>query len=278
MSNIPEHFLKKIQETKKKQLKELDLSFDWDAPDDQKLTHIPAEVFELEQLEVLILRNNRLSAIPDAIARLRNLTELSLSGNQLSTVSDSIGKLGNLTLLNLNSNRLTDVPDAIVKLRNLTYMDLSDNQLTAVPDAITQLHNLEWLDLSDNLVTAIKNYFDQIKDKGEVVYLYEAKLLIIGERGAGKTTLARKIKNFDYQLRTDDTSDEGLQENDRLHRVNIWDFGKQEIYHGTHQFFLSKRSFYTLVDDTCKEDTDCFYYWLNSVELLSDNSPGDYPK
>jgi len=54
--------------------------------------------------------------------------------------------------------------------------------------------------------------------------------------------------------------------------MNIWDFGGQEIYHTTHQFFLTKRSLYILVADTRKEDTD-FYYWLNIAELLSNNSP-----
>jgi hypothetical protein len=49
-------------------------------------------------------------------------------------------------------------------------------------------------------------------------------------------------------------------------------FGGQQIYHETHQFFLTKRSLYILVADARKEDTD-FYYWLNVVELLSDNSP-----
>src|SRR6185295_17117591 len=46
----------------------------------------------------------------------------------------------------------------------------------------------------------------------------------------------------------------------------------QEIYHANHQFFLTKRSLYVLVADTRKEDTN-FFYWLNAVELLSDNSP-----
>jgi hypothetical protein len=55
-------------------------------------------------------------------------------------------------------------------------------------------------------------------------------------------------------------------------RVNIWDFGGQEIYHATHQFFLTKRSLYALVTDERKEDTD-FDYWLSVVELLSGNSP-----
>jgi internalin A len=59
---------------------------------------------------------------------------------------------------------------------------------------------------------------------------------------------------------------------DRQFTVNIWDFGGQEIYHATHQFFLTRRSLYILVADTRKDDTD-FYYWLNVAELLSDGSP-----
>ena len=55
-------------------------------------------------------------------------------------------------------------------------------------------------------------------------------------------------------------------------RVNLWDFGGQEIYHATHQFFLTKRSLYTIVADSRKEDTD-FNYWLNIVELLGGDSP-----
>ena len=54
--------------------------------------------------------------------------------------------------------------------------------------------------------------------------------------------------------------------------MNVWDFGGQEIYHATHQFFLTKRSLYALVADTRKEDTD-FYYWLHTAELFGEESP-----
>ena len=37
-------------------------------------------------------------------------------------------------------------------------------------------------------------------------------------------------------------------------------------------FFLTERSLYVLIADQRKEDTD-FNYWLNTVELLSNNSP-----
>ncbi|MDJ0899500.1 MAG: COR domain-containing protein [Xenococcus sp. MO_188.B8] len=129
-------------------------------------------------------------------------------------------------------------------------------------------------------VQAIQKYFQQLRKEGKD-YIYEAKLIIVGEAGVGKTTLAKKIKNPDYELQQNEESTEGIDvikwsfpipDKEREFKVNIWDFGGQEIYHATHQFFLTKRSLYTLVADSRKEDTD-FYYWLNVVELLSNNSP-----
>ena len=46
---------------------------------------------------------------------------------------------------------------------------------------------------------AIKRYWEQERDAG-VDYLAEAKLLIVGESGAGKTSLAKKILDPDYVL------------------------------------------------------------------------------
>ena len=57
-------------------------------------------------------------------------------------------------------------------------------------------------------------------------------------------------------------------------RINIWDFGGQEIYYATHQFFLTKRSLYFIVTEARKDiNHDYFYYWLNVVELLGGKSP-----
>jgi internalin A len=65
--------------------------------------------------------------------------------------------------------------------------------------------------------------------------------------------------------------------NGRTFRLNVWDFGGQEIYHATHQFFLTKRSLYVLVDDTRKDhktaQDEGFKYWLEVVDQLSDHSP-----
>ena len=103
--------------------------------------------------------------------------------------------------------------------------------------------------------------------------------MIIGEPGAGKTTLAKKIIDPYYPL-GDESSTEGIEitqwnfgiEEDKIFRVNLWDFGGQEIYYATHKFFLTQRSLYILVADNRTEDTD-FFYWLNVVKLLSNESP-----
>ncbi|NEP81305.1 MAG: GTPase [Okeania sp. SIO3B3] len=268
-----------------------------------KLTTLPESISKLTNLNILDLSGNQLTTLPESISKLTNLTTLpesiskltnlnalDLRGNKLITLPESISKLTNLTTLGLSGNQLTTLPESIGKLTNLTTFGLSGNQLTTLPESIGKLTNLTTLDLSDNPletppieiarkgIEEIREYFQQIEKEGKD-YLYEAKLLILGEGGAGKTTLSNKIQNPDYQLRDEDTT-KGIEvhqwnfptKNQYDFQMNIWDFGGQEVYHATHQFFLTKRSLYILVADTRKEDTD-FYYWLNIAELLSDNSP-----
>lgn len=57
-------------------------------------------------------------------------------------------------------------------------------------------------------------------------------------------------------------------------RLNVWDFGGQEIYHATHQFFLTKRSVYLLVWNARKSrDYEHIYYWLHTIEAFGEDSP-----
>ncbi|MEM1168484.1 MAG: COR domain-containing protein, partial [Cyanobacteria bacterium P01_H01_bin.35] len=256
-----------------------------------QLTSLPESISKLSNLTELSLNSNQLTSLPESIIKLSNLTELYLSRNQIYTnLPESISKLSNLTKLYLNSNQLTNLPESISKLSNLTKLYLNSNQLTNLPESISKLPNLTKLYLRDNPletppieiakqgIEAIRKYFQQTQEEG-IDYIYEAKLLIVGESGAGKTTLANKVLNQNYQLKDEDIT-KGIEvrqynfltKNQNNFHINIWDFGGQEIYHATHQFFLTKRSLYILVEDTRKEDTD-FYYWLNVVELLSDNSP-----
>jgi internalin A len=250
----------------------------------------PESITQLQNLTSLNLRDNGLRMLPEWITQLQNLTSLDLSHNGLSGLPESFGQLQNLTSLDLSHNGLSALPYLIGQLQNLTQLDLRDNGLRKLPESMAQLQNLTKLALDGNAlisppeeiarkgIKAIREYLRQLDQEG-VDHLYEAKLLILGEGGAGKTTFARKILDNSYVLR-DEESTKGVDvlrwsfpiEGGTQFRVNIWDFGGQEIYHATHQFFLTRRSLYALVVDTRKDDTD-FYYWLNVAELLSDSSP-----
>jgi internalin A len=270
-------------------LSELDLS-------SNKLTTLPESISQLMNLVYLDLRDNQIMILPKSIGQLINLNSLDIRDNELTALPKSIGQLINLKSLDIASNHLTTLPDEIGQLTSLTYLCLRSNKLMALPESIGKLTSLFFLNISKNELSqslleiikkgglAVRNYYRQRLEEN-TDYIYEAKLLVIGKGGVGKTSLANKLINPNYTLKIEGSQDpekstEGI---DILHldfphlsgqpfRINIWDFGGQTIYHATHQFFLTKRSLYLLIADTRQDNTD-FNYWLEIVELLTESSP-----
>ncbi|MEM9121370.1 MAG: COR domain-containing protein, partial [Cyanobacteria bacterium P01_F01_bin.56] len=238
---------------------------------------------ELKGLTTLDLRNNRISDV-SFLSELKGLTTLDLSYNSISDVS-FLSELKGLTTLDLRNNRITEIPSWLAAGRLAVKIDeeyasncinLYNNPIAEPPIEIVRQGN-----------EAILNYSAQLTAQGQD-YLYEAKMLIVGEGEAGKTTLAHKIAEPNCPLPHIDDRTRGISiqphrfacrrkyepENPepRTFHLNVWDFGGQEIYHYTHRFFLSKRSLYVLVADNRRDDTD-FNYWLNIIELFAGNSP-----
>jgi internalin A len=286
---------------------------------DNQLNTLPESISQLTNITSLDFSRNKLNTLPESIGNLANLTALHLRSNQLIALPESISQLGKLTSLDLRSNQLIALPESISQLRNLTSLDLNNNQLIALPELIGNLTNLLSLNCKDNKLEVLpestgnllklrslilhgnplkqippeiikrgglsfRDYYRQRLEE-ETDHIYEAKLLIIGEGGAGKTSLANKLIDSRYKLKLEggdnpEKSTEGIDvfrfdfphSSGKSFRINIWDFGGQEIYHATHQFFLTKRSLYLLVADTRQDNTD-FNYWLEVVELLSESSP-----
>ncbi len=257
--------------------------------DGNQIAVIPEAIGSLTNLTQLLLDGNQIAVIPEAIGSLTNLTQLRLNGNQIAVIPEAIGSLTNLTQLLLDGNQIAVIPEAIGSLTNLTRLLLHDNQIASLPQSLKSLQKLEKLSLTGNPIPippeilagdpqSILSFYFQTQE-GETEIIYEAKFIIVGEGGAGKTTLAKKLQNSQHVINPAQKSTQGIEIvpwkfslDGKLFRVNIWDFGGQEIYHSTHQFFLTERSLYTLVFDTRAESPN-LYYWLNVVRLLSNNSP-----
>ncbi len=113
----------------------------------------------------------------------------------------------------------------------------------------------------------------------------EIKMLIVGQGSVGKTSIINRILFGNFRM--DETKTEGIsidhwQVDDQRaidnpppqFRLNLWDFGGQEIMHATHQFFLTKRSLYILVlDSRLTQEENRVEYWLKIIQSFSDESP-----
>ncbi|TAK37700.1 MAG: hypothetical protein EPO28_11660 [Saprospiraceae bacterium] len=202
-----------------------------------------------------------------------NLAGLGLEDAQWKAIVKLLDEAGvRLKALNVSENRLVRfVPPAGVEA--LKVLDIAENPLEEPPPEIIKQGN-----------AAILDHFRRMKEQGSSA-IYEAKLLILGEGGAGKTSLCRKLQDPANPLPEERETTKGIDvhvlhfpmKNGGQFRMNVWDFGGQEIYHATHQFFLNKRSLYVLLDDTRKDDKSvydpAFRYWLQVCELLGGNSP-----
>ena len=69
-----------------------------------KITRLPPEIGQLQQLQVLSLVGNQLTALPAAIGQLQQLRELWLGDNQLTTLPDEITRLRQLEWLYIENN------------------------------------------------------------------------------------------------------------------------------------------------------------------------------
>lgn len=210
--------------------------------------------------------------------------------------------LEHIEALNLRENALSQIP-GLDKMARLRFLDLCDNQLEvfSLPTAPSNTLDHLWLSgnpFTDNVLKekALQGRFallEHLKELSEAPALseelFEARLLIIGEPGVGKTSLRHKLNKVENSLATESTKgidlDLDVEGNafefltPRGKRVNfryqVWDFGGQRQYHPTHQLFFSDNALYLLVTNTRQDHKNegDVEFWLETVEKLATGSP-----
>jgi len=150
----------------------------------------------------------------------------------------------------------------------LTALYLIDNPLPTPPEILSK---------KDEPATIINYYLQH--EAGEKKPLNEAKMLLVGQGSVGKTSLVKRLlwDKFDpHEEKTEGIEIEEWQVmvDDQEIKLNVWDFGGQEIMHATHQFFLTKRSLYLLVlDARLGDEENRIEYWLNIIKSFGGDSP-----
>ena len=261
-----------------------------------RLTALPPEIGQLTSLTILDLGSNQLKSLPPEIGRLTHLTLLLLDDNRLTSLPPEIGRLTDLTRLRLAGNRLTSLPPEIGQLSQLTRLDLGDeeriNPITTLPPELGRLTALETLKLENLELTdpppdiveqgtkAILAYLRERLEQG--TQIWESRLMVVGEGGVGKTQLLRALKGEDFQVKSETTHGINVIPLPLTHpsrdgvtmTLNAWDFGGQEIYHATHQFFLADRSLFLLVwNSRLGWEQGKLHYWLDTIKALAPDVP-----
>ncbi len=257
-----------------------------------KLEDLPPEFTKLSNLEVLYLQNNRFNILPEKISSLVKLTTLYLNNNHLSQISKSIRFLVNLTSLNLSYNNLETLPQEIRHLSSLIVLDISHNKFTRIPYCIGSLQNIQELEYGDNKILSPPPEILAQGTSAIIAYLHESqkadsqqwisKLLIVGEGGVGKTSLLRALRGEVFDPQSETTHgleikklilDHPKYTNTKMNLMT-WDFGGQQIYHATHQFFLTNRSLFLIVwNARFGYEQGKLFKWLDTVKALAPESP-----
>ncbi|XP_078616534.1 uncharacterized protein LOC144884871 [Branchiostoma floridae x Branchiostoma japonicum] len=251
-----------------------------------KLRTLPPEVGRLTQLNRLDLRSDPLQTLPVEVGQLTNVKHLDLYYCQLRTLPPEVGRMTQLEWLDLSENLLQTLPAEVGQLTNVKHLCLENCQLRSLPVEVGHLSSLVYLAINGNPlikppaevcrqgVTAIRHYFDELERSDQDVSA-RLKVVVLGETMAGKTSLVQTLRSGESTL---------TEVEDRTHCVEItqwapddnitfevYDFGGHDVYHLTHQFFLTQDALNLLTLDlqayTCTEQryTKVVGFWLDTL-------------
>jgi GTPase SAR1 family protein len=236
-------------------------------------------------LQLLDACNNKLKMFELPIG-FERLAFLYLNDNtQLTTLK--INVLPSLNTLSIKNTRLIELPSQLILSKSLETLYASGNSPKNIPSVF--LSDDESY-ASQNCIEAARIWFTELRDfdseKNKIV-----KLMLTGNGNAGKSSLLCALQQgkcvhdhrSTHAIQIDVVEKDGIQ-------YNVWDFGGQEVYHGTHRLFMESEALQVIVFDPETEalakagtlskdrisDENVLNhpreYWYETVKELSPNS------
>ncbi|HEY3868522.1 MAG TPA: COR domain-containing protein [Actinocrinis sp.] len=264
----------------------------WLSLGDNPLCGLPDWIGELSRLECLDLAGLDLCEAPAWIGRLTRLECLYLDGNGLSGLPPDLGQLSRLELLYLHGNRLAGVPPLIKWLTGLRELTLDENQLVELPNWLAWLPRLRMLTVKGN---PLEYPPPLVVGQGAAAVLaflragasgsrrqWRSKLLIVGQGGAGKTSLLKALTTGKADPQEAPTHGLNIEDvilphptrADTTMYLAAWDFGGQHVYHATHQFFFTDECLFVLAwNARTGWDHDTARYWLDLIAARTGKAP-----
>jgi GTPase SAR1 family protein len=158
------------------------------------------------------------------------------------------------------------------------YTNLFNNGFTIDKKQLERHFGVPY-EIKEEGAAAVGHYLESLGDKVE--RLNEVRIIILGEKGAGKTSLAKRLRNVNAPMPKNHESTEGVETSLWCFKgkdgtdinAHIWDFAGHSITHAVHRCFMSARCLYIYVyNERIERDNDPTY-WLEQIRIHGGDSP-----
>jgi internalin A len=162
----------------------------------------------------------------------------------------------------------------------LEYLHLFRASIPGIPSEVLSSS------YGDNCLDSLRAHLADLGDAP--VEMTDAKLMILGNGRVGKTQVLRRLRGAAFEENADSThgilvADLPVPERAAGDpaRFHVWDFGGQDIYHGTHALFLRSRAVFMIcwtpeMEDSATHEHDGLRfrnyplaYWLDHVRQFA---------
>ena len=122
-----------------------------------------------------------------------------------------------------------------------------------------------------------------------VKFFKETRLILLGDKDAGKTSFTRRFKKLNEKMPDEKESTPGVDRHtikasiinpkytgEKDFTINIWDFAGHAVTHAAHKFFLSDRAVYVIVFRGRTENRSItINEWLEHIDYYAESSAND---
>jgi internalin A len=242
-----------------------------------------APLTKLKELQTLLLAFCENVTDISSLAGHQRLQNLDLSFCRRVIDLTPLTSVQGLRELNIYGCSLAITTSTLKILADLPSLaDLKVHEAVGIPQEVLSQNSEE------NCLPRLLTYFSEVNFSVEAEN--ELKVILLGNGRVGKTQLCRRFRGESFDASVPSTH--GVQiwrEELRLKttgqetafQVNWWDFGGQDIYHGTHALFLRNRAVFLILWNPAFEDRREFSesglvlrnqplaYWLDYVRSLA---------
>jgi internalin A len=198
----------------------------------------------LPALQSLTCSNTQVSDLAP-LEGLPALQSLNCSHTQVSDLAPLIG-LAKLRVLTCHGVKLAALQEWFLSSPTISNLYLHQTRIPGVPVEVLSAED------DENCLEKLRAHF--LDQRGGVEPVAEVKLMVLGNGRVGKTQFCRRLAGQEFQPDSDSTHGVAIvparlpaaDGRDEI-ALQMWDFGGQDIYHGTHALFMRDNAIFALL-------------------------------